>query len=116
MIIRRGFNEWTQTDATASFLMKGDHESGCGHPHKPEIVIVQYCTIDFQLPDCRIPITNGCFQEEAVRFCQYADNRDGNKAAAFSATQSPADVGGRILEAVAETDRERERRRRVMGQ
>ena len=36
-------------------------------------------------------------------FCQYADNRDGEKAAAFSVTQSPADVGGRIEVLVAET-------------
>ena len=41
---------------------------------------------------------------------------DGEKVAAFSVTQSPADVGGRVEVLVAETDRQRKRRRRVMGQ
>ena len=50
------------------------------------------CT-DFLLP---ISITNGFSLEETARFCQFADNREreeGREAAAFSVTQSPADVG-----------------------
>ena len=76
--------------------MKGDHESGYGHQNKPEIV---YYTIVCIVLAFGALIPNGCSLEEAVRFCQYADNRDGEKAAAFSVTQSPADVGGgRILQ------------------